>query len=74
MTNVSIYSSGVGLQTLNWPLQSSQTVTKREIGTPTRLRTMLKLGKRGTLGITYNVPAPPPRWLPHVQSHHIGTS
>ena len=64
MTNVSIYSSGVGLQTLNWPLQSSQTVTKREIGTPTRLSTMLKLGTSRTLGITYNVPAPAPPLAP----------
>ena len=27
MTNISIHNNGVGLQTLNWPLQSSQTVT-----------------------------------------------
>ena len=54
MTNISIYNNGAGLETINWPLQSSQTVTTRAIGTPTRLRTILKLGKSGTPGTTYS--------------------
>ena len=54
MTNISIYNNDAGLKTINWPLQSSQTVTNGAIGTPTRLRAILKLGKSVTPGTTYS--------------------